>query len=194
MGFWVYCWEATSKAQLSVYQKAKKGAAELALRFFVEINWLDIFTQKSYLIKMKKSGSSLKHSLLKSSRSLLRAFPLILGVVILMGLFRAYIPTVTIKNLFRGNVIVDTLAGAVAGSIFAGHSSTSYILGGELFRDGISLFAVLAFIIAWDTIGLTQMPLEISYFGKKFTILRNIFCFIFSILVAVFVTLTLNIL
>lgn len=143
---------------------------------------------------MENKKRSFRQSILKSGKSILRALPLIIGVVLLMGLFRIYIPVVSIKNLFKGNILIDTLTGALAGSIFAGHSSTSYIMCGELYKDGISLFAILAFIIAWDTIGLTQMPVEISYFGKKFTITRNILCFIFSILVAAAVTLTLNIL
>ncbi len=111
-----------------------------------------------------------------------------------MGLLKAYIPTASIKNVFRGNVLIDTFIGALAGSIFAGHSSASYILGGELFKNGISLSAILAFLIAWDTIGFTHIPLEISYFGKKFTLTRNLLCFVFSILVAVFATLTLDML
>jgi len=33
-------------------------------------------------------------------------------------------------------------------------------------------------------VGIVTMPIEIKYFGKKTTILRNIFAFIFSFVVA----------
>lgn len=159
-----------------------------------KIGLLDKVILRFKFKKMKKQKRSFLRSFLKSGRSILRALPLVFGIVLLMGLFKAYIPTTSIKNVFRGNVIIDTFIGALAGSIFAGHSSTSYIMGGELFKNGISLFAILAFLIAWDTIGLTHIPMEISYFGKKFTLARNFLCFVFSILVAIFATLTLNIL
>ena len=67
---------------------------------------------------------------------------------------------------------------------------TSYIMGGEFLKKGVSLVAVVAFIIAWDTIGIVQIPIEVTYLGRRFTLTRNILCFIFSMGIAIAVTLT----
>ena len=85
---------------------------------------------------------------------------------------------------------MDILKGSIAGSILAGNPMTSYILGGELFNQGVSLVAVTAFLVSWVTVGTIQFPVESSIFGKKFAIVRNIISFIFSIIVAI-ITVTL---
>ncbi|GAH89897.1 unnamed protein product [marine sediment metagenome] len=70
------------------------------------------------------------------------------------------------------------------GSVLAGNPLTSYVLGGELLKQGMSLVAVTSFLVAWVTVGLVQLPAEAIMLGKKFAILRNIFSFAFSMLVA----------
>jgi hypothetical protein len=44
---------------------------------------------------------------------------------------------------------------------------------------------VTAFLVAWVTVGIIQLPAEIMMLGKRFAITRNILSFIFSILVAI---------
>jgi len=75
----------------------------------------------------------------------------------------------------------------LAGSISFGIPVTSYIIGGELLKEGVSLLAVTAFILAWSTVGIAMLPLEISFLGKKFAIIRNVINFIFAIVIAVLV-------
>ena len=83
--------------------------------------------------------------------------------------------------------------GSTVGSISAGNPITSYIIGGELLKEGISLFAVTAFITAWVTVGIIQLPAEASILGKRFALARNILSFIFSIIVAIATVLTLQV-
>jgi len=53
-----------------------------------------------------------------------------------------------------------------------------------LLEYGVSLFAVTAVIVAWVTVGLVQMPAEISALGRKFAVVRNVVSFFMSIAVA----------
>ena len=80
---------------------------------------------------------------------------------------------------------MDSFIGSALGSILAGHPITSYIIGGELLEQGISLIAVTAFLVTWVTVGLVQLPVESALLGKKFAITRNITAFLFAILVAI---------
>jgi hypothetical protein len=96
-------------------------------------------------------------------------------------------------EIFNGNLFLDPLKGALAGSVSFGIPITSFIVGGELLEQGVSLIAITAFILAWSTVGLAMLPLEISTLGKKFSIIRNSICFVFSIIIAILTVWTLNI-
>jgi len=121
--------------------------------------------------------------------------PLLLGVIGLVGLFQVIVTPEMLASLFRGNsLFVDTLLGTLTGSIAAGNPIVSYLLGGELLNNGISLYAVTAFILSWVTLGFVQLPAELEVFGGKFTLYRNILSFIFTMFIAVLTTLTLQVL
>ena len=119
--------------------------------------------------------------------------PVLLGVILLIGLFKTYITSDLISSVFRGDLFQDTLLGSVIGSVSAGNPITSYIIGGELLKEGVSLFAVTAFIAAWVTVGIIQLPAEASILGKRFALTRNVFSFIFAILVSIATVITLRI-
>ena len=111
--------------------------------------------------------------------------PMILSIVGLMGLFQAMVSKELLASLFTGDPVKGTLIGAVAGGIAVGQALVSYILGGELLEQGISIYAVTAFILAWVTLGIVQLPLEAEVLGLKFTIYRNILAFISTIFVSI---------
>ena len=96
-------------------------------------------------------------------------------------------------KIFTGNALIDPLIGALAGSVSFGIPLTSYIVGGELLLQGVSLLAVAAFIMAWATVGVAMLPLEAMYLGKRFAFARNGINFIFSIIIAILTIYTLNI-
>ena len=84
------------------------------------------------------------------------------------------------------------LIGTFIGSIAAGNPVTSYILGGELLKGGISLFAVTALIASWVTVGVVQLPAEVLTLGRRFAIYRNLLCFVSAIGVSFLTVYTLN--
>jgi len=137
--------------------------------------------------------SSLILSFYKAIKSFATTLPILFGVVLLIGLFKIYIPPALISSVFTGNIFQDTFIGSTVGSISAGNPITSYIIGGELLKKGVSLFAVTAFITAWVTVGIIQLPAEASILGKRFALTRNILSVIFSVLVAIFTVLTLQV-
>ncbi len=123
----------------------------------------------------------------KSAGSLLRIAPMILGIVLLVGLISILIPESFYFYLFRKNPLFDSFIGGIIGSISAGNPVTSYILGGEFLKQGISLSAVTAFIVAWVSVGLIQIPAEGVILGWKFSLLRNIFSFFSALIIGIIV-------
>lgn len=124
----------------------------------------------------------LPSAIIKSAKALFSVLPLLAGVILLVGLTHTLMPK---SFYFSTNVVLDSIIGSGLGSVLAGNPLTSYVLGGELLKQGISLVAVTSFLVAWVTVGLVQLPAEAIMLGKKFAILRNVFSFAFSIVVAI---------
>jgi uncharacterized membrane protein YraQ (UPF0718 family) len=101
------------------------------------------------------------------------AVPIITTVVLLVGLLRTYVPPGRIQSVFAATPVIDVALGTALGSISTGNAITSYILGGELLAQGVSLLAVTAFIVAWVTVGVVQFPAEASILGRRFALVRN---------------------
>lgn len=119
--------------------------------------------------------------------------PLLLGVIGLVGLFQVLVSPKMLASLFQGNPIIDTLVGTLTGAVAAGNPIVSYLIGGELLSQGISLYAVSAFILSWVTLGFIQLPAEVEVFGGRFTLYRNMLTFVFTMLIAAVTTLTLQV-
>lgn len=137
---------------------------------------------------------SFKKVLQKSSLSFLSMAPLLLATIGLVGMFQILVSPEMLASLFRGNPLSDTLTGTLSGAVAAGNPIVSYIIGGELLTQGISLYAVTAFLLSWVTLGFIQLPAEIEVFGGRFTLYRNILAFVFAMITAMVTTLCMQVL
>lgn len=153
----------------------------------------NVDTQKNQQKRSPQKPSFLK-VLQKSGLSFLAMSPLLLGVIGLVGLFQIVITPKILASLFRGNPLLDTLFGTISGAVASGNPVVSYLLGGELLDQGVSLYAVCAFMLSWVTLGVIHLPAEVEVFGGRFTLYRNILSFIFTIFIAVITTLTMEVL
>jgi uncharacterized membrane protein YraQ (UPF0718 family) len=135
---------------------------------------------------------TLKQSASKTLKSFSNIVPLILGMILLISLISNLIPKSFYATIFRGNLLFDAILGSVIGSISTGPPITSYILGGEFLKGGVSLIAVTAFMVAWVTVGIIQFPAESMILGMKFAITRNITSFVLSIVVAIITVILFN--
>lgn len=130
----------------------------------------------------------------KSSLSFLAMTPLLLGVIGLVGLFQVLVTPQMLTSLFQNNPLLDTLIGTLSGAIAAGNPIVSYLIGGELLEQGISRYAVTAFLLSWVTLGFIHLPAEVEVFGGRFTLYRNILAFIFTMLIAIMTSLIMQLL
>jgi len=131
---------------------------------------------------IKKNFNILKFSL-----------PILFGVLIIVNFLNIFLEK-NYEKIFTDNAAINLLIGSLAGSLSFGIPITSYIVGGELLKKGLSLLVITAFIISWTTVGITMLPLEARFLGKKFAIVRNAINFIFSMLIAVLVFYTIDLL
>lgn len=146
--------------------------------------------------KKTEQGDAIKLSvhLRKTGKMLLRVFPNILAVVLLSGLIMEFVPLRQLSGLLGGGFFTDGLIGAGIGSISIGNPLVSYVLGGELLDQGVSLMAVTALLVSWVTVGSIQLPAEMQTFGLRFALFRNGLSFLFALIIAFLVLLTMQLL
>ncbi|HEO98071.1 MAG: permease [Campylobacterales bacterium] len=143
---------------------------------------------------MKTDKTTLILAFKSAFHTLYTIAPMLLAVIGLVGLFQTYVTTEMIHAFFTGSTLYDTLIGTITGAISVGQPFISYIIGGELVSQGISLYAVTAFILSFVTLGVIQLPMEYALFGMKFTLARNLLSLLFSILVSLMTVWTLEVL
>jgi len=142
-------------------------------------------------MRIPNSGQQ-KEAFVKTVRSFTRSLPILLGVLMLLSLAFTLVPEGLYGEIFTGNRIIDPLIGAAVGSIAGGNPVTSYIIGGELRLQGVSMVAITAFIVAWVTVGIIQLPAEALMLGRRFALARNVISFITAVIIAVITVLTLG--
>ena len=133
-----------------------------------------------------------KEAFRKTAQGFKRSLPILLGVFMLLSLVSTLIPKNLYSRIFTGNQIIDPLIGALVGSIAGGNPLTSYIIGGELRLQGINMLPITAFIVAWVTVGVIQLPAEALMLGKRFALVRNAISFVIAVIIAILTVLILG--
>lgn len=109
----------------------------------------------------------------------------IIGILLLIGLILTFIPPEVIKStLGESNTFISTIVSALAGSITLIPAFVAFPLVGSLVDAGASIIPAVAFLTTLTMVGLVTFPLEKREFGLKFAIIRNIFSFVFAIMIA----------
>lgn len=138
------------------------------------------------------TGHRFSDSIKKTVRMFLNALPNIFAVVFLSGLFFEFVSVDALSSFFGGSLLSDALVGATIGSVSIGNPLISYLFGGELLAQGMSLIAVTALLVSWVTVGSIQLPAEMQAFGARFALVRNGLSFLFALAIGVLTVLTLR--
>ena len=147
-----------------------------------------------FMFNMEVDKKELKEAIVQAGKAIGNNIPIIIGIVLLVSITNALIPNSAFVALFGKSELLNSFIGASMGSVMAGTPITSYILGGEFLKQGVSLMAVTAFLVAWVTVGIVQFPAEALMLSKKFAIVRNVLAFVFSIIVALVTVLIVSLL
>ena len=134
---------------------------------------------------MKINKQKLKQSSKKAFKGFVGVLPIIFAMLLLVSMINNLVPKSFYSKVFSGNTISDSVVGALLGSILTGNPISAYILGNGFLKNGVSLISVTAFLTAWTTVGIIQLPAETMVLGRKFAIYRNISAFAISILTAI---------
>jgi len=111
--------------------------------------------------------------------------PQFLGVITLVGIMLAILNPETISGIIGNSsgwwgVTMASVIGAI--TLIPGF--IAFPTAALLLKSGAGYMQIGAFISSLMMVGVVTLPVEIKYFGKKCTILRNLLAFAFSFIVA----------
>ena len=133
---------------------------------------------------MKQETITFKKAFSKALMGFISITPMLIAVIGLVGLMQIYLTPDMLAKLFGYGPVLDTLSGTLAGAVSMGQGMISYVVAEGLMEQGVSHYALSAFILSWITLGFVQLPAEASVFGIKFTVYRNILTLISTIIIA----------
>ena len=142
----------------------------------------------SFLKDKEKAKETLKKALFMGKGMALS----ILAVIFTIGLVLAILPPQQISEIIsKQNLYVATIAAAAFGTITLIPAFIAFPLIGTLAGAGVGIMPSVAFLTTLTMVGVATFPLEKKEFGTKFTITRNVLSFLFAIIIALAMGVTL---
>lgn len=146
-----------------------------------------IITLMCVLLSFAKNRDRTKLAVQSSTRIFIGLIPSISLMILLIGFLLAAIPVEVIGQLFSKGGVKGFLVVSVVGSIVSIPGPIAFPLAGELHRAGAYLPSLASFITTLTMVGVVTAPIESSFFGKKFTLLRQALSFVSSLCIGVLV-------
>jgi uncharacterized membrane protein YraQ (UPF0718 family) len=131
----------------------------------------------SYFKDKKSTLTSIKRSFI----SLKNLAPGLIGMIAAVGLVLSIIPEEQLIRLFSIHSLWGFILVSLAGAIITIPGPIAFPLAGALLTMGAAPAALASFITTLTMVGLVTAPLEASYFGTRFVVLRQSLSFIAAV-------------
>ena len=136
-------------------------------------------------VSFMKDKNKTKMSLKKGWKSFENILPEFLVVILFVGTLLAVLDPAMISKLIGGDSgWIGVILASLVGSITLIPGFVAFPTAALLLQAGAGYMQIAAFISTLMMVGVATMPVEIKYFGKKMTLMRNLMAFIFSFFVA----------
>lgn len=122
-------------------------------------------------------------ALRSSFLSLNKLLPAMLAMILFVGLILALFPKENLVEIFNHKGIYGFVLVSIIGAIITLPGPIAFPLAGALLKMGADQGLLASFITTLTMVGLATSPLESSYFGRKFTALRQGLSLIAAILI-----------
>jgi len=144
-------------------------------------------------ISFSKSKTRTLTALKKARKSFENILPQLLGVILIIGFLLAILDADVISKIIgEDSGWFGVVTAALVGSITLLPPYVAFPTASMLLDNGAGYVQIAAFISTLMLVGVATMPVEMKYFGKKLTILRNLYGFLFSFLVAIIIGMVVN--
>jgi len=126
----------------------------------------------------------------KGLRMFLNLLPAIISVLIIVSIVLALLPKeLIIDYLGEESGITGYIFAAISGSIALIPGIVAYPMAGMLVKSGVGYSVIAVFMTTLMMVGFFTLPIEIKFFGRKVSLLRNFFFFLAALLIGLFISL-----
>lgn len=137
------------------------------------------------IISFIKDKKKTKQSLVKAWKSFENILPQMLGMIVSVGIIISLMSPETISKIIGGSSSwYGVIIAAIVGSITLMPAFVAFPMAAILLQNGAGYMQLSAFVSTLTMVGVLTLPLEIKYFGKKFSLYRNSLAFVLSFVVA----------
>lgn len=137
------------------------------------------------IISFIKSKEKTKMVLKKAWKSFENILPQFLSIILIIGVMLAVLTPEQISTILgKDSGVWGVLLAAFIGAITLIPGFVAFPLASALLNNGAGITQIAAFVSTLMMVGIITIPVEIEYFGKKITFIRNISAFVFSLIVA----------
>ncbi|MBN2811383.1 MAG: permease [Spirochaetales bacterium] len=141
-----------------------------------------------FILSFAADRQKTKKAFSKGLKALEGILPQFIAVVALIAIMLALLEPQTISRFIGSDSgpLGVILAGLI-GSITLIPGFVAFPLAGELLKNGAGTLQIATFVSSLMMVGVITLPVEISYFGKRAAVLRNLLALAFSFAAAFFV-------
>lgn len=137
------------------------------------------------LVSLIKSREKTLLALKKALKAIENILPQFLSILIIIGMMLAVLtPEQISKFIGSESGWFGILTAAILGSVTLVPGFVAFPLAAALLKSGAGYMQIAAFISTLMMVGVVTLPVEIKYFGRKAAAARNIAAFVFSLIVA----------
>lgn len=150
--------------------------------------WFFYVTGILLLLSFLLDRAKTKKALLIAYKRILVISPSFLIMLIFVSIILFLFPQEKIiRYLDSGYHTVNVILAALVGSVTIMPGFVAFPLAGILRSSGISYMIIASFTTTLMMVGTVTFPVEVTYFGKKVTLIRNILSFVIAIIVALLI-------
>ncbi|NBG87233.1 permease [Isachenkonia alkalipeptolytica] len=137
------------------------------------------------VLSFVKDRQKTKQALKKAWKAFENILPQFISILVIVGIMLAIMDPETISRLIGGESgFLGMLLAALVGGITLIPGFVAFPLASTLLNNGAGFMQIAVFISTLMMVGVVTLPVEIKYFGKRATIIRNSLAFSFSFVVA----------
>lgn len=138
----------------------------------------------SFMKNKQKTFLALK----KAWRSFENILPQFLSVLLIIGIMLSVLDADTISHLLgRESGILGMAIAAVFGSITLIPGFVAFPLAASLLKAGAGYGQITMFVTTLMMVGIVTLPVEMKFFGKRTTIKRNLFAFVYAVCISLII-------
>ena len=144
-----------------------------------------IITAILVLISFSKDKKKTKMAFKKGIKAISGILPQFLGLITAVGVGIAILnPEVISSMIGESSGWFGVFLASLVGSITMMPAFIALPTASMLIENGAGYMQIAAFVSTLMMVGIMTYPIEVKYFGKKLTFIRNILFFLFAIFVS----------